>query len=136
MFEYTGVNSPIQQRCIHDELILQYALDAQTHAEPWLLWEVYDSNVWFPLFSHPKWRKNNQYRRKPIDGTKPLREAPAIGQEYFTPSLTMEQLANRHSWEDREYDNRFLSRGLIYLTKQAAQQHAKALLGQETYADL
>lgn len=71
------------------------------------------------------------YRVKPktikINGyevPEPVRTAPDKGTTYYFPIINYS--CNR--WDDDSYDNNCLKAGLIHLTKEAAIQHAKALL--------
>ena len=64
-----------------------------------------------------------------FDVPAPMSEAPMIGDEYFTPQTGYEVFYCANKWRSDGYDHRFLSRGLVHLTKSAAIAHAKAMLG-------
>ena len=124
---------------VHAELIMQYALDAKTNEKPWELWEYKDhvDGNWqdFNKLNPPNWFDDIEYRRKPktisingFDVPTAEREAPQMNSEYFTVSIGVEDRFNRHIWCNDSYDRHWLKCGLIHLTKEAAIQHAKALL--------
>ena len=51
----------------HAELMKQYAEDAATRQDPWVLWEFNDTGIgWYDLSKHPSWKSNCKYRRKEI----------------------------------------------------------------------
>lgn|SRR3990167_1240497 len=120
----------------HAELMLQYALDAQTHAEPWLLWEVYDEsrNTWVGFkCSHPLWYSGIKHRRKPqtinINGF----EIPApasvylnVGDRYYVPDLCP-TYSKQLPWSNDTIDHFYFSSGLVHSTEEAAMKHAEAL---------
>lgn len=58
-----------------------------------------------------------------------LREEPADGDFYFIPTVESNDFSDRMLWGSDEYDKRYLSRGLVHSTKEAAIAHAKAMLG-------
>ena len=55
--------------------------------------------------------------------------APQRDEEYFFMQLGDGSLQCRHTWDGDKYDHKWLSRGLCFETKQAAQQNALAILG-------
>ena len=122
----------------HAELMAQYAEDAKTHAEPWTLWEVRVTKTgdWSPLLAgSPSWFVENDYRRRPrtiiINGhevSEPLREAPNVGAKVYLVSLSEKAVSNWLVWEGDDFDLRCLRSGLLHLTRDAAEQHARALL--------
>lgn len=50
-------------------------------------------------------------------------------QIYFVACATDTEMTHHVHWSGDECDIKYLERGLIHLTKEAAQQHAKAMLG-------
>ena len=121
----------------HAGLMKLYYLDAEETETPWERWEelpISGNRVWRAMNDNPTWHPNWEYRRKPktisINGfevPEPLREAPKIGQSYFIAEISNESVVSI-TWGNDEIDNRWFSRGLIHLTKEAAELHAKALL--------
>lgn len=55
---------------------------------------------------------------------KPLRVAPVEGDRCWVVALS----TRRHQWGGFDYDKWWLARGLCHATKEAAEQHARALL--------
>lgn len=130
-----GLESPSTGKH-HADLIQQYCEDWKETDEPWKRWEyrALGSDHWSDLQSHPGWTKHMEYRRKPrtihINGfevPEPVREPLQRGQEYFVASIDGEK-PEMLPWDDDEIDKRVLKRGLIHLTREAAELHAKALL--------
>jgi hypothetical protein len=113
-----------------------YAKDALTTDKPWQLWEFsHDSEEWKPLFNNPGWIKDTTYRRKPQtieigehEFPMPMREAPALGSEYWLAGPTRRECAFKNTWSDDFVDRLWLQRGLCHATEEAALQHAKALI--------
>ena len=58
----------------------------------------------------------------------PETEAPEVGGQYWHPYFTNKQNAAVSIWEDGSYDKRLLSRGLVYLTREAAIARAELML--------
>ena len=91
------------------------------------------------VFMHP-----NKYRVKPeepktikvngFDVPEPMREAPAWGASYFSAKPNAEGYYNGYSWLDLPLESRWLQRGLLHTTAEAAVAHAKAMLGIDPYA--
>ena len=124
---------------VHAELIMQYALDAKTNEKPWELWEYKDhvDGNWqdFNKLNPPNWFDDIEYRRKPktisingFDVPEPVSTPPNEQKRYFVPSVTEDDCYLEHYWDDDSFDRNYLIRGVIHLTKEAAIQHAKALL--------
>tara|TARA_R110002167_G_scaffold9628_2_gene44539 strand:- start:359 stop:787 length:429 start_codon:yes stop_codon:yes gene_type:complete len=61
----------------------------------------------------------------------PLTEPPAKGFNYFTPVIAHDEFFGATNWDGYPLDLRFLSRGLCFTTKEAAQQNALAMLGRD-----
>jgi hypothetical protein len=122
----------------HAENMLAYAQDAMETKKPWERWEWFNEydQEWETLTLNPKWGLNAQYRRKPrtinINGfevPEPVREPLEYGQEYYTPTIAGDlRVAVLFSWYDNDHDFRWLEKGIVHLTKEAAELHAKALL--------
>lgn len=82
-----------------------------------------------------KWRNDWQWRIKPktirigeIDVPEPVRAAPEVGCKYFYVALSAPECYYSTSWSSDKSDNRLLSLGLIHLTREAVELHAKALI--------
>lgn len=59
----------------------------------------------------------------------PLREAPPTGTKYFISDIAQESLLDGpYTWAGDAADMRWLKRGLLHSTKEAALAHSKALL--------
>lgn len=119
---------------IHADLMAQYAEDAKVHDEPWELWQRYATDTWIDCVSHPLWRSDSQYRRKPrsiiigdIEVPEPVREPLTYGQEYFVPDVTTGS-PRRRTWAHDYNDSLALASNLVHLDQQSAALHAKALI--------
>ena len=64
-----------------------------------------------------------------FDVPTPLTEPPAKGTYYYIPSVFSTNYTNSTNWDDCSVDWRSFSRGLIHLTKEAAQKNALAMIG-------
>lgn len=85
--------------------------------------------------SHPDFNFDCKLRVKPkiilingIEVPAPEQQALDIGTLYYTPSMWSDYQYRRWLWTNDGEDKRSLSRGLVHLTKEAAEQHTKALL--------
>lgn len=126
---------------VHAENMALYAQDAQETDTPWKRWEIkypYENDsAWVLLPGNPIWDERLQYRRKPktikingFDVPEPCRHPLKDGELFYLPpifSFSGELVAFewRNSWPDRM---RHLNSGLVHLTKEAAEIHAKALM--------
>ena len=117
--------------------MLEYAQDAQTTDEPWLLWEfdIKDNNSWLPIEYHPRWDTCMVYRRKPqtymigeIEVPLPLKVQPELYQEYFYVDYSIEYYVASHVWRGDEIDNFLFESGQVYLNKEDAKKVAEAIL--------
>lgn len=77
----------------------------------------------------------SDYRIKPktirigeYDVPEPLRAAPVKDAEYFRFDLGSEGWVHSTQWGDYDCEVRWLQRGILHSTKEAAELHAKALL--------
>ena len=59
----------------------------------------------------------------------PMSITPKVDEKYFFMSLGDDNLQCRHNWDDDYSDRKWLSRGLCFKTKEAAQENALAILG-------
>lgn len=120
----------------HAALMAEYAKDAMETDRPWERWEVDMGCGWEPM----KPRTHHfatlyAYRRKPrtinINGhevPEPVREPLVDGSSYWIPSTEPISCTAFQRWSNDEYDQKWLKRGLIHITREAAALHARALL--------
>jgi len=120
---------------IHAENMLAYAQDAMETGNPWERWEYLYLGNFIGCTDHPRWDTDREYRRKPrtinINGhevPEPAREPLKRFQQYYTVDTWNDKIVDEYSWNDDEADKRLLKRGIIHLTREAAEAHAKALL--------
>jgi len=64
-----------------------------------------------------------------VEVPEPVREALRIGDRYWLVALDATGLTDVHQWDRDDLDRLWLSRGLIHLTRAAAESHARALIG-------
>ena len=90
---------------------------------------------WCDCDDEPTWRETTPYRIKPrtirigeIDVPEPVRVALNVGETYYIVQDSAETISMEFTWASDSVDNRLLSRGLIHLTREAAELHAKALI--------
>ena len=106
--------------------------------EPWKSFELKTINsvVWTSM-SRYSWFNDDDliYRYKPktinINGfevPEPAKEPLPVGSEYFIAYFYNKQLCMHRIWYDDESDAMLLVSGVVHKTKEAAIQHAKALL--------
>lgn len=133
------VYEPDTQGHPHAELMMQYAEDAKTHAEPWELWQIKTGSFnWIDCKISLAWDPTSEYRRKSkthtVHGVEipDLRVLPEIGDYYYLADPTVSELAELHKFVMRAETLR-AERGLAYQNseegKQAAILHSKAMLG-------
>jgi hypothetical protein len=126
----------------HAENMIAYAQDAMETDKPWERWQVRLNLIasrWHDMECECTWNPNCEYRRKPrtinINGhevPEPVREPLGEGDAYYYVSFDSLYTANGAS-EARWYEvagvSRFrLDKGIIHLTRESAEIHAKALL--------
>lgn len=126
----------------HAELMMEYAEDAKTHAEPWKLWQLKNKKqlVWSDCTSNPNWDIDLQYRRKPkthlVHGVEvpDLRINPSRGENCYYPLPTSPNLVRQTIFIPGDDGDKYILRNnLCYeyteAGKQAAILHSKAWLG-------
>lgn len=125
----------------HAELMMAYAEDAKTHAEPWKLWQAtHADHPWTDLECNPSWCALNLYRRKPkthlVHGVEvpDLRIKPSRGENYYYPLPTSPNLVRQTIFIHGDDGDKYILRNnLCYeyteAGKQAAILHAKIMLG-------
>ncbi|HDU8700536.1 TPA: hypothetical protein RG717_002311 [Morganella morganii subsp. morganii] len=119
----------------HADLMAKAAEIAKTDEE-WYRHFEFKTRVmssWSQLVWASCFDPNVQYRLKPrfidINGhqvPEPVREPLQTGQEYWVADVT--KWDDEWYWNDDNRDNLWLERGLIHLTKEAADIHIAALL--------
>jgi hypothetical protein len=121
----------------HAENMLAYAQDAMESEKPWERWEYYcfHKGKWVPIHNSPLWDDGAEYRRKPrtinINGfevPEPVREPLRIDDDYYIPYLGSPSLTVDTTWWNDDCDTNRIKSGIVHLTKEAAELHAKALL--------
>jgi hypothetical protein len=120
----------------HADSMAAYAKDAMISSTPWEMWESSQGqDYWSILTAHPIWDWELDYRRKvetiTINGIKvpePMREAPDVGQLYHVVALLNIQRFDSFVWDGSDSEQEWLDSGLCHLTKDAAYNHASALL--------
>lgn len=128
-------------RHVHAELIMQYATElAESGVCQIKNWEFRNKGgdqIWEQCSTAPEWRGRLEYRRKPrtivINGfevPEPVREELCRGDVYYLPdfSYNKDKRFAVCTWSDHHWDYSRLKAGVIHLTKEAAEIHAKALL--------
>lgn len=124
----------------HAELMMEYAKDAMTRPDPWLLWQWRgdEGKAWADLTDNPIWYRLYEYRRKPvptrvINGfTVPRGETePPQGEDvhYFAPDAGDSTWFRDYYWGNGTVDINRLNRGLVFLTEEHAVAVAKAMCG-------
>lgn len=76
-----------------------------------------------------------RYRVKPdtitingVEVPEPVRDQLAIGTYYWLVDASADTKTRNYSWSDHGMDFNWIKSGLIHLTKEAAEQHARALI--------
>lgn len=122
----------------HAAIIKAYAERAQVSETPWDIIQIKSPNGigWIDLCPNPNFSCGDyEYRIKPrtinINGfevPEPVSEALEYHTEYFKVNLESDEFCSEYMWQGDRFDNHWLHLGIIHLTKEAAQFHAKALL--------
>ena len=123
---------------VHAKLMALYAQDAMETERPWERWELLaPGRDWNPCEGHPSWNTAIKYRRKTItihingfEVPEPCREPLACDTKYYMPDIvdSLDGKWARSAWDDDEVDHARLKAGIVHLTKEAAEMHAKALV--------
>lgn len=108
------------------------------YADPENVVVEYNSHAfgqWMECLGEPLWDEEDDYRIKPktirigeIDVPEPVRVALEVGQKYYIPSILRCAVQGKEEWRGDDDDRLWLSRGLIHLTREDAELHAKALI--------
>ncbi|RAX25363.1 hypothetical protein DQ401_16905 [Morganella morganii] len=94
--------------------------------------KFHSTDKWNPM-SDVFFQTHREYRLKPsfidINGhqvPEPVREPLEDDQEYWIADIRY--AVSVFNWENNDADNRWLERGIIHLTKEAAEAHSVAML--------
>ncbi|HAT3835991.1 TPA: hypothetical protein I8654_002034 [Morganella morganii] len=124
----------------HADLMAKAAEIAKTDKEWWKHFEQFvyvapETQKWVETGGAFVFNMNSEYRLKPryidINGhqvPEPVRESPEDGDELYIADMTSCSGALRLMWTNHEADRRGLARGILHLTKEAAEAHIAALL--------
>lgn len=119
----------------HADSMRQYAEDAATTETPWELWECRSAGGPWVTYEAPgpSWHSDYEYRRKPHTLTvevpwfpEPERKTPGGGAVYYIPNANGS--VSFLPWVADAVDVMALNTGLVHLTREAAEQHAAAIL--------
>ncbi|PHM33303.1 hypothetical protein [Xenorhabdus innexi] len=120
---------------IHADLMTQYATIAQTSSSPWehFQYREYQDDEWSDCRGPVEFWFDHDYRLKPFrigeyDVPEPVRKPLENDQEYYYPVISGVAFCGHIYWAGDNLDKDRLQRGLIHLTQEAAELHAKALI--------
>lgn len=133
MFFYADVE---YRRHPHADSMLEWEKDQRENpGQVWQCRSVTAGTPWRDMIAPPRWQEGMQYRQKPkvrrigaYEYPEPESKAPADEAEYWIPSTASEESAIAYTWRNDEPDFRWLARGLVHLTKEAAEAHCEAML--------
>ena len=138
--DYVEVVLDVPVSHVHAASMLQYAEDAAGTDKPWERWEFRDyacQPSFEPLEQHPGWTTTTAYRRKlPVPKTffindfkipEPTRVALEYGTKYWCIQSSIPSISVC-TWTGDEVDRFRLDKGIVHLTREAAQLHTDALL--------
>jgi len=115
----------------HYDLIVQWASDPEAWVVEWS-----NCGVWCKT-KDPCWDADVKYRLIPkrkmmhlngVEFPAPEREAPARGARYWMCDLLSPVKVFETQWQAMSVDRTALERGLVHLTREAAEAHARAML--------
>lgn len=122
-------DKPETKRHKYADLIIQWANDTSLEIELLIA-----QGQWIRT-ENPCWSAGVEYRIKPktitinsIEVPKPESDAPTEGTIYHFPTPNSAYSTNYYRWENNNTDKLLLKRGMVHLTREAALQHAKALI--------
>lgn len=117
------------------DLMFLYATDAKTTDKPWTRWQKKVDGEWVQCETHPAW-DDAEYRRCRVVITvgkhsfiKGETEPLTIGTSYFYIAYGQERGFYDYSarWQGLSWEMKLLEHGLVHLSMENAQQHAKVL---------
>lgn len=119
----------------HYDLIVKWAQD--TSQKVWF----YDDcrGAWIMLTSYLAWQPDLKYHVGPtppktmrtlggLEYPAPETEAPETNTRYYLPALYSDWYYTIARWDNSPGDNKYLEAGLVHLTEEAAEAHARAIL--------
>lgn len=120
----------------HAAVIKAYAERAQESETPWDILQIQTATgLWIDATCEHGFFPCDEYRIKPrtinINGfevPEPALEPLEDGKKFFKIDLEHDELCDEYMWQSDHFDSHWLSLGIIHLTREAAQLHAKALL--------
>lgn len=121
----------------HAAIIKAYADRAQVSETPWDIIEYREpgQKYWTTPNRGLAFDTYHEYRIKPrtinINGfevPEPVSDELEYGTKFFKVELESDELFDDYIWHGDHFDKHWLSLGIIHLTQEAAELHAKALL--------
>lgn len=129
--------SHLEQKIEYYEDFLDCLKRGEVNPEPWRNWQFLPigSSEWYAL-TGPAWANGNyKYRRKPkmcdINGhefPEPLRVAPSVGKLCYLPDCVISDFHSVFIYHEANFSERVLKQGQLHATKEAAIDHAKAMI--------
>lgn len=137
--QVTETKSP--EKHLHYDMIVAWA------ENPKLEVQLKDDSGNWQITKNPCWLQGFEYRFKPeepkfltiigADGKareypEPCKAAPKVGTKFFTPRVAYfndSVPSLLYTWQGDSTDFSWLSKGIVHPTKEAAELHAKAMLG-------
>jgi hypothetical protein len=132
-----NTSTPEVVQHIHHDMIVAWAKNPSQQVQS----KTASSLSWYDT-EFPEWRKSQEYRFKPeepklltiigADGKarsypEPYKVKPKYDTVYYCPDVI--NSASSNTWWNDSADNEWFRLGLIHITKEAAELHAKAMLG-------
>lgn len=117
----------------HYDKIVQWAQDTSQK-----VWTLDGGGSWL-LTSIPVWFTDQEYHIGPtppktmrtlggLEYPAPETEAPETDTRVYLPALYCDGHYTNARWDNSPEDNKYLQAGLVHLTKEAAEAHARAIL--------
>src|SRR5699024_839428 len=97
----------------HAKNMLLYARDATESRKPWIRWQFRPdiSGLWLDCFTHPRWHKDLEYRRKikthVVNGFEvpaPEGKPPPLGGYYYVADPTADYFCEKIMWDGDDFD--------------------------------
>ena len=129
--ETAFVLKKLQSRSHNSEDIVGYRLTTDEYERPvsWSASGEYYENLEHDFDIVGMWEAPKpMIKIGDMDVPEPERRSLEKGETYYVPCISYPDIADSFSWNNDTYDIRVLKRGLVHKTREAAEQHAKALL--------